>query len=496
MKPIDLAIIALLVGPTALSPFVLNGAAAQSVMTYHGSADRSGLYVDSALTPATAATVHLDSGFHAAVDGAVYGQPLYWAPSRAIIVTTEKNFVYALNATTGAEIWKTHLGTPVPLNALPCGNINPMGITGTPTIDGSTGTVYLEAYIKTANGPRHQVFGLSVATGHPKSGWPVDVESGLATLGHGFSNKPQGQRSALALVNGKLYVPYAGHYGDCGTYNGIVVGFNLANPGIFGAWSTEIDGGGSWAQSGIAFDGIDMFVTTGNTFSATNTAWGGGEAVIRLPQSLANPTSTADYFAPANWHALDVADLDLGGTAAIPITVSSAPRVLALGKDGNAYLLNRDNLGGIGHPIAIAHVSSEKVRSALATYPTATAAMVAFNGDGANCPGSSSGNLVMLQVTPSAVSTAWCASFHGDGLPIITTTGGQANPIVWVIGGRDSGPHPSPGDGKLYAFSGSNGQLIASIAGGRAAIGPFQTLLNANSRFYVGASGTVYAFKY
>jgi outer membrane protein assembly factor BamB len=473
------------------------GAAAQNVTTYHGDPARSGHYVVPDLTYAKAAGVHRDAGFNAAVEGAVYGQPLYWAPTNAVIVATQKNFVYALNANTGAELWRTHLGTPVPLSALPCGDINPMGLTGTPVIDPTTGIVYLEAYIQTSAGPRHQVFGLSVATGALASGWPVDVANGLT--GRTFANKPQGQRSALSLLNGNLYVPYAGHYGDCSTYNGMVVGVTLASPHVFGAWSTSVAGGGSWGQSGIAFDGTDMFVTTGNTFTAPTTAWGGGEAVIRLPQSLADPTgNTANYFAPSNWQALDEGDLDLGGTSAIPIDISTTPRMLALGKDGNAYLLDRGNLGGIGHPIAIAPVSSDKIRTAMASYPTAGAVMVAFQGEGSSCPSGQSGNLVMLKVTPSAVAAAWCHVFGGNGLPIVTTTTKTADPIVWVVGARDSGPNPSSGDGRLYAFEGSNGRLLASVPGGGAAVGrlPFLTLLHANGHFYVGANGAVYAFAY
>lgn len=152
---------------------------AQSVVTYDGNPARSGHYVVPGLTDTKAAGVHLDAGFHATVDGAVYGQPLYWAPSNAIIVATEKNQVYALNANTGAQIWRTQLGTPVPLSALPCGDINPMGVTGTPVIDPSTGTVYLEAYIQTAGGPRHQVFGLTLTNGNLAPGWPVDVMNGV-----------------------------------------------------------------------------------------------------------------------------------------------------------------------------------------------------------------------------------------------------------------------------------------------------------------------------
>jgi hypothetical protein len=155
------------------------------------------------------------------------------------------------------------------------------------------------------------VFGLSLATGKLAPGWPVDVANGLAALGRGFNNAPQGQRSALTLVNGKLYVPYAGHFGDCGTYNGMAVGFNLAKPGVFGAWSTQTKGGGSWGQSGVAFDGASMFVTTGNAFGSS-TSWGGSEAVIRLQPTLGNPTQDADFFAPRNWHDLEAASLQKG----------------------------------------------------------------------------------------------------------------------------------------------------------------------------------------
>ncbi len=259
--------------------------AAESVITYHGVADRSGLYVAPTLTWTNAAAVHLDTGFKATVNGAVYAQPLYWIPpgggAARIIVATENNKVYALDAGTGARIWERSLGAPVPLSALPCGNIDPVGVTGTPTIDPQAGILYLEAFVQTPSGPRHLVFGLSLATGEPTPGWPVDVKDGLAALNRGFNEKPQGQRSALALVNGKLYVPYAGRLGDCAVYHGMVVGLDLASPAVFGAWKTRSAAGGSWGQSGVAFDGASMFVTTGNA-KPSSLPWGGSEAVIRL----------------------------------------------------------------------------------------------------------------------------------------------------------------------------------------------------------------------
>ncbi|MBV9288169.1 MAG: PQQ-binding-like beta-propeller repeat protein [Hyphomicrobiales bacterium] len=468
--------------------------AAESVITYHGAADRSGLYVAPTLTWTNAPTVRLDTGFHAAVDGAVYSQPLYWVPPAGgaglIIVATENNSVYALDAGSGAQVWKTTLGPPVPRSALPCGNIDPMGVTGTPTMDPAAGVVYVEAYVaKPVAGPRHMVFGLSLATGALAPGWPVDVGNGLAALGRGFNERASGQRSALTLVNGKLYVPYAGHWGDCGVYHGMVVGLDVAKPAVFGAWKTGSPAGGSWGQSGVAFDGAFLFMTTGNAIGGSPTSWAGSEAVIRLPPTtLANPASDADFFAPRNWQALDNADLDLGGTSAIPVNTPVLPRVLALGKDGNAYLLNRDNLGGVGHEIAVTQVSTSEIITAMATYPVADGAMVAFEGQGAACPTGQSGNLVMLKITPLAIATAWCAAFNGSGAPIVTTTDGKSNPIVWIAGAQ--------GDGKLYGFRGTDGARLAAVAGGAAPIQRYQTLLWANGRFYVAANGAVYAFTY
>jgi hypothetical protein len=133
-------------------------------------------------------------------------------------------------------------------------------------------------------------------------------------------------------------------------------------------------------------------------------------------------------------------------------------------------------------------VSTNEIITAMATYPGTDAARVAFEGQGAACPSGQSGNLVMLRVTPIAVDTAWCASFNGSGAPIVTTTDGKANPIVWVVG--------AGGDNKLYGFRGTDGKLLAAAAGGSATIQGFQTILHANGRFYVAADGAVYAFVY
>ena len=81
--------------------------------------------------------------WRANLDGAVYGQPLL--VGTLVIAATENDSIYALDSSTGKVVWRTHVGTPVPLADLPCGDIDPLGITGTPVYDAGSGLVYAVA---------------------------------------------------------------------------------------------------------------------------------------------------------------------------------------------------------------------------------------------------------------------------------------------------------------------------------------------------------------
>jgi hypothetical protein len=147
---------------------------------------------------------------------------------------------------------------------------------------------------------KHFVFSLNLDTGDINPGWPLDLNATVNHNGTQFLSSVENERGALALAGGIAYVPFSGHFGDCGTYHGWVVGIQINNPSNVMAWATDAIGGGIWGHSGVASDGTNLFVITGNTFG-TNGSWMGGEAIIRLQAGPVWSGQPTDYWAPTNW---------------------------------------------------------------------------------------------------------------------------------------------------------------------------------------------------
>jgi hypothetical protein len=475
------------------------GPAQDNVLTYHGSPDRSGNFIVPGLTWQRAKSLHPDEKFHAHVIGNVYAQPLHWraagSNSGMLLVATEENNVHALDATTGDAIWTRSLGRPVARSALRCGNINPLGITGTPVIDEASGAIYLDANIADPSGPRHRLFALSLKDGSVLPGWPVDVTDALRSVERSFNSRDQNQRGALTVLGGMLYVPFGGHFGDCGDYHGWVVGVSLQEPRRVAAWSTRARGGGIWAPGGISVAGQSLFIATGNTFGVST--WRDGEAVFRLAPDLHRSSDKRDFFAPPNWLALDQRDADLGGTNPVPLHAGASTNqqalILALGKDGRGYLLDQSNLGAIGGSLAAETVSRRPIRTAPAVYEAGEDLYVALQAAGAYCPSAASGNgLTVLKIRAGqrpAFETAWCGGLNGAGSPIVTTSDGYADPIVWIVGAE--------GDNRLHGFRGDTGEPILDRPGpAMAGLHHFQTLIATKDRLYVAADQRVYAFAF
>jgi hypothetical protein len=478
-------IVAILV--LALCGFVPRTSAQVNVTQEHNNPSRDGVYIDAAFTPSAAANLTRDLGFNGTISGAVYAQPLYieGGPNGPMIIAvTELNNVYALDATTGLPIWsRTDIGPPVP--STPCGGFNPTGITGTPVVDLTSRRLFFDAVINTSPN-KHFIYSLDVDTGVTTPGWPVDLNATASYNGTNFVSFAQEERGGLALVNGIVYISYSGYVGDCGTYHGWVVGIDINNPSSVGGWATTATGGGIWGHGGVASDGTNMFVVTGNTFN-TGGNWMGGEAIIRLQ---AGPTWTGqptDYWAPTNWFNLDNTDTDLGGVSATVVDVPGATPsqlMLALGKDSNAYLLNRNNLGGITSPVAQANVSGTNRGTSAVTYHTGQGTYFAFHNE--------SNTIRAYKVTPTnppTITFAWSMSQTGRGSPWVTTTDGASNFIVWVAG--------VAGDQRLHAYDGDTGAVIYAGGGTNELMTgtrQWNTGIAARGRIYFGADNKIYAF--
>jgi hypothetical protein len=217
------------------------------------------------------------------------------------------------------------------------------------------------------------------------------------------------------------------------------------------ATSPDTLGGAIWGVGGIASDGTDPFVTTGNT-TGTGGNWSGGEAVIRFQPGPIFSGNPSDYWAPTNWLQLDQGDVDLGASGPLLVDVPGATPshlVVAMGKEQKAYLLDRSNLGGITAPIASQQVSDFYLIQAAATYRTNQGTYVAFRASGST--------LSTFRITatnpPTIVFPVWSnMNLNGCGSPFVTSTDGTNNMIVWVVG--------TEGDQRLHGYDGDSGAVV------------------------------------
>ncbi len=461
-----------------------------NVTQEHNNPSRDGVYIDAGFTPSAAANLTRDLGFDGTISGNVYAQPLYieGGPSGPMIIAvTESNNVYALDATTGTVIWqRTDIGPSVPSSSLDCSNIDPVGITGTPVVDLASRSLFFDALIDGAT-IKHFIYSLNVDTGATNAGWPVDVNARATYNDMTFESRVQEERGGLALVDGIVYVSYSGYSGDCDNYHGWVVGVDISSTSTH-AWATTAIGGGIWGHGGVASDGTNMFVVTGNTFNTAGN-WMGGEAIIRLHAGPIWSGQPADYWAPANWFNLDISDTDLGGVSATIIDVPGATPselVLALGKDSNAYLLDRNNLGGITSPVAQANVSGINRGTSAVTYHTRLGTYIAFHND--------TGVIKAYKITaasPPTIVFAWSQTQSGRGSPWVTTTDGTYNTIVWVAGTGTGG------DQRLHGYDGDTGAVIYAGGGNNELMTgtrQWNTGIAARGRIYFAADNRVYAF--
>ena len=329
------------------------------------------------------------------LDGAVYAEPLVMGNS--VFVATENNSIYSLDAGNGSVNWRAHIGTPVAGDSLPCGNIDPSGITGTPAIDNSTRILYAVAHL--SGSLSHLLVGINIDTGKVVLQRNIDPA--------GMDPVVQQQRAALTVANGIVYVPFGGLWGDCGDYLGWVVGVKPGDPGApLTTYKVPADReAGFWATPGASVDREGhLYLASGN--GASVVGYDHGNTIVKLSPTL----QEAGSFAPSNWAILNAEDTDVGSVS--PAIV--APGLLfQIGKAGVGYLVNSTSLGGIGGQIFQGDVCSGSFGGTAYSPPYLFVPCT----DG----------LYMLKVGKGSFSVAWHSEPFNAGSPIVT--GGS----VWVI---------------------------------------------------------------
>lgn len=372
---------------------------------YHRDAARTGD------APASPPAGHLAVAWTAHLDGAVYGQPL--AVGDLVIAATEHDTLYGLDRATGRVRWRAHVGTPVPLASLPCGDIDPLGITGTPVYDPATGLVYAVAE---TTGFRHVLVGVDLRTGALRVRRDIPAPDG-----HPSNDQ---QRAALTVSAGQVYVAFGGLEGDCGPYRGSVVGIRVNGQGPVVSYRVPTAReGGIWAPGGpVIGPGGTIYVSVGNG-AATGGGYDGSDSVTALTPGLRR----AGWFAPRTWASDNAADLDLGSSS--PALLPGGT-MLAVGKRGTGYLLDPRRLGGIGGQRAQAPVC-------------ATFGGMAVSGTTVYVP-CGDGGMAAVATAGGHIRVRWRGPSSASGSPVL---GGGA---IWV---------PDCSAGILYALDPASGAV-------------------------------------
>jgi outer membrane protein assembly factor BamB len=441
--------------PTGTTPTVVPSPSAQPTTTSQQPADPANLgpgdwptYHHDSLRGGYLSTMpdphRLSQSWRTSVDGAVYAEPL--VVQGHILVVTENDSLYSLDEQTGAVQWRTNVGVPVQLATLPCGDIDPLGITSTPVYDPQTGLLFAVAEIR---GPSRILVGVDLKTGQ------VRVRLALDLPGMGSAYQ---QRSALALYKNYVYVAFGGLAGDCGNYRGTVIAAQTDGQGPLLSYVVPTPREGAiWAPSGPALDANgNVFVAVGNG-EVTQGSWDHSDSVLRLSSDL----KLQDGFAPTQWAQENAGDLDLGSTGPLLLPNNL---VFSAGKSGAGYLLHSDNLGGIGGQV-----------SQLAV-----------------CPGARSFGGAALLGSQIYVPC-------NDGVQMVTVKGTQMS-LGWksnlmtlppVVGGHTL--YGLNAAGTLYAFNANTGQFIAEINVGTVA--HFATPTLSANHVFVGTLNSVFSIQ-
>ena len=447
-----------------------------NVLTQHNDNTRSGLNPnETLLTPANVTVSSFGKLFTQSVDGIIVGQPLYASnvlmndglAHNVVYVATQHNTVYAFDADStqgknASPLWSVSLnegGTSDPIADYGCTGTHytEIGIMGTPVIDPGVTTLYVVAKTVTGTGNsavrKFSLHALDVTSGNERLGGPV-VITGTAPSSNGsgtFNPILQMQRPALLLQNGVVYIAFGGNGCDEYAYNGWLFAYNSQTLQQESAFLVTPDGARAsiWqGGSGPAADedGYIYVVTANGTYDGPTGGNDYGDSVLKMGW-IGNVLSVLDYFTPYNQLQLSQQDLDLGssGPLILPDQPGFPPELVAGGKQGTLYLVNRDAPGEhSSDDDDVIQSIPEAVVSELTGVPTYWNNSVYVAGE---LDYIKQFALVNGMLTQQPVSQTTIA-FGGAG-PASTsiTANGKSNGILWAI------RHTNPA---LFAFDPTN----------------------------------------
>jgi hypothetical protein len=480
-----------------------------SVLTFHNDNGRTGQYqVETTLTPSKVNSTTFAKKFALPVDSYVYAQPLFvpgltvnGKAHDVVFVVTESNSVYAFDANTAAPaLWHTNVGMSLSCSDLnDCGDLVPgAGITGTPVIDPATQTMYLVALSKDSAGSHHRLHAIDLTTGGDKFGGPVDVSPTATGSGANSQNgtvafdpKTHYQRAALLLAGGVVYVGIGGNAESNNDNHGWIVGYkasDLTSTMTFctspnDLWSSVWQSGGGLSSDSAGY----VYAETAN--GAFDVDTGGsdyGDSALKLDST----GKVIDYFTPYNQAALSSADIDFGSAnpVILPDQSGSVPHeLLASGKPGVLYLINRDKMGHF-------HSGSDsQIVQSVPAFPNTSGVTSGIFMS----PAYWNGNVYVSGIDGSVQAFALSAgklsksptsqtgqTFSFPGATVSVSSDGATAGIVWVLDGAG---------GVLYAYDATNlaSELYDSTqaSGGRDTPGQpvkFAVPTIANGHVYVG----------
>jgi Bacterial Ig-like domain (group 2) len=474
--------------------------------------------LETLLTPRTVNATKFGKLFAAPVDGYVYAQPLYVSrvnvagrgTHNVVYAVTENNTVFAIDADSGLELFRTSLGAPIPKDHLSCLDMGPqIGITGTPVISAADGIMFVAAKVFQHGTSAFYLHAIDIASGKEREGSPVLITATLPGEDRGsikgeitFDAAPQLQRPGLVLVNGQVVVTF-GSICDYGPFHGWLFTYDAGSLKRRAVFLTTPGGshGGIWQAGGspVADPQGDIYVITGDgEFDANDGGNDYGDTFLKLavtsPSAAAEPV---DYFTPFDQQEMDTENADLGssGPMILPDQLGQQSHLLfGAAKNGSMYLVNRDDMGHFrpsnNNQIVqyLAHIFPTKVHVSPAYWSNATSQWIFVSSVGGPLEA-----FPLLQGRLSPVpSSKTSTSFGYPGATPVISSNGDADGILWALENTT---------GVLHAFAATD--LSHELYNSKQALNDrdtaehgvqFYVPLVADGKVYFGTRSHVYAY--